>query len=344
MDAKAHRRRPWLRWLAAFLALVIVFTFSAQSWIAVKITVDEHNAAQTYLAEQTEYANAGRLERLQTRLQTLSRPRTLEDYYRLAEIHIAAADYDRALPNIEQCLDLLGPEQGAALKAELLLKKGCLLTILGRGEEAVPAMEEVLQLAPDMADAYLVLAQIHAEAGDAGAAGQALAGYLEQVPQAADLRLLLAQLYLAGGDPEAAGQQADYLLAQGGAESQALAELLTGIGLALLQTEDSAGALTRFEAALALDDTVDSLCYYAGLCCLIREDYEAAVGYYSRAIEQGSCLQLSRYGRGAAELMLPHPDRQQAAEDLTFAAGYDQPDADPVVNQQAQALLDAMEE
>lgn len=331
-----------MRWVAALLVLAVVFSFSAQGWIAVKITVDEHNAAQTYLAEQTEYANAGRLERLAIRLRTLGTPRDLEDYYLLAETSIAAAEYDRALAHIGQCLALWQPADGAALRADLLLKQGCLLTLLGRGGEAVPILEELLALAPATADAYLVLAQIHAEAGEAAAACQALAGYLEQQPQAADLRLLLAQLYLSVGEAEAARQQAEYLSAHGGAEPRPLAELLAGVGLALLQTDAAPEALAQFEAALALDATVDSLYYYSGLCCLILQDYAQAVAYYDQAIGQGSVPQLSHYGRGAAELMLPDPDLARAAEDLAFAAGYAGQDADPAVNQQAQTLLDTI--
>ena len=122
------------------------------------------------------------------------------------------------------------------------------------------------------------------------------------------------------------------------------AGLFTGLGLAKLQREDTAGALELFETALSLDDTVDSLCYYAGLCCLLLERYDEAVDYYSRSIQQQSTLQMSHYGRGAAELMRDEPDMEQAAEDLAFAAGYDGADADPVISAQAEDLLDTITE
>ena len=342
METQARRRKPWVRWLAAFLALVIVFTFSAQSWIAIKITVDAHNAAQTYLAEQTGYVNASRLERLQIRLQSLGQPRTLEDYYRLAETNIASAQYERALYHVQQCLTLLRPEQGEALKTELLLKQGCLLTILGRSSEAAPVMEEVVRLARELADAYLVLAQIYAETGETGPLSDALEGYLALQPAAADMRLLLAQLYLAQGRGEEALTHAAYLRDTGGADESALAELFTGAGLARLQAGDTEKALEIFGTALTMDDTADSLCYYTGLCCLLLERYDEAVAHYSRAIELDSNRQLSRYGRGAAELMRAEPDREQARQDLLYAAGYTGEDADPVVAAQAQDLLDTL--
>lgn len=344
MKQQKRRLKPWVRGAAAFLALAFVFVFGAQSWITVKIAAEENNAAKTYLARQTGYANASQLERLRTKLQTLAQPDGLEDYYRLAETHIAAEEYDEALECIRRCLELYQPEYGTTLQAELLLKEGCLLTILGRGDEAVPAMEQVLTLAPTLADAYLVLAQIHAGSGETLALAADLEGYLELQPAAADMRLLLAQLYLAQGQSDQALEHAAWLQANGGVASAEVAGLFAGLGLAKLQAEDTAGALELLETALSLNDTVDSVCYYAGLCCLVLERYDEAVAHYSRAIELEDSLQLSRYGRGAAELMRDEPDLDLAREDLAFAAGYDGADADPVICQQAQDLLDALTE
>lgn len=339
MKQEKRRIKPWARWTAAFLALAFVFTFGAQSWITVKISAEESNAAKTYLAQQTDYVNASQLERLRTKLQTLTQPDGLEDYYRLAETHIAAEEYGEALECIRRCLELYEPEYGTTLQAELLLKEGCLLTILNRADEAEEAMEQVVRLAPGLADAYLVLAQLHAGSGDTQALAADLESYLELQPAAADMRLLLAQLYLAQGQSDEALQHAVWLQANGGAQNADVAGLFTGLGLAKLQTEDTAGALELFETALALDDTVDSLCYYAGLCCLLLERYDEAVEHYSRSIELEDSPQMSRYGRGAAELMRDEPNKEQAAEDLAFAAGYDGADADPVINAQAKDLL-----
>ena len=259
MKQEKRRIKPWARWTAAFLALAFVFTFGAQSWITVKISAEESNAAKTYLAQQTDYVNASRLERLRTKLQTLTQPDGLEDYYRLAETHIAAEEYTEALECIQRCLELYEPEYGTTLQAELLLKEGCLLTILDRADEAEEAMEQVVQLAPGLADAYLVLAQLHAGSGDTQALAADLESYLELQPAAADMRLLLAQLYLAQGQGDEAMKHAVWLQANGGAQNTDVAGLFTGLGLAKLQREDTAGALELFETALSLDDTVDSL-------------------------------------------------------------------------------------
>ena len=341
MTAQKHRIRPWVRGAAAFLALAFAFTFGAQSWITVKIAAEDQNAAKTYLAQQTGYANASQLERLVTKLRTLTEPDGLEDYYRLAETHIAAEEYDEALACVQRCLELYQPEYGTTLQAELLLKEGCLLILLGRGSEAETSMEQVLRLAPALADAYLVLAQIHAGSGETEKLTADLEGYLELQPGAADIRLLLAQLYLAAGQTGAALAHAEYLEGNGG-QADSLAGIYTGAGLAKLQAQDNAGALELFERALALDDTVDSLCYYAGLCCLVLERYDEAVAHYTRAIELQSSLQMSHYGRGAAELMRAEPDLEQAAADLAFAAGYDGEDGDEAINRQAQDLLDTL--
>ena len=50
MKQEKRRIKPWARWTAAFLALAFGFTFGAQSWITVKISAEESNAAKTYLA------------------------------------------------------------------------------------------------------------------------------------------------------------------------------------------------------------------------------------------------------------------------------------------------------
>lgn len=211
MKQEIRRIKPWARWTAAFLALAFGFTFGAQSWITVKISAEESNAAKTYLAQQTDYVNASRLERLRTKLQTLTQPDGLEDYYRLAETHIAAEEYTEALECIQRCLELYEPEYGTTLQAELLLKEGCLLTILDRADEAEEAMEQVVQLAPGLADAYLVLAQLHAGSDDTQALAADLESYLELQPAAADMRLLLAQLYLAQGQGDEAMKHAVWL-------------------------------------------------------------------------------------------------------------------------------------
>ena len=344
MEAGKHRIRPWIRWTAAFLALVFIFVLGAQNWITVKIAVEEENAAKTYLAEQTAYANASSLERLAARMRALTQPESLDDYYLLAQINIATEEYEKALTYIEQCLALYLPEYGTDLEAELLLKKGCLLTILGRSIEAETIMKQVLTLAPNVAEIYLVLAQIHAESGTAREVCEDLESYLDLQPDADDMRLLLAQLYLSMEETEAALEQVEYLKNNGSEEKTALAELYTGIGLSKMQTEDYTEAISLFETAIPLDDTVESLCYYAGLCSLLLEEYDSAVEYYSRSIEQEDSLQMSYYGRGMAELMRSTPDLEQAKEDLVFAVEYTGEDADPVICQQAEELLDTIEE
>lgn len=342
MKQEIRRIKPWIRWTAALLALALIFIIGAQSWTAVTISVQENNAAQNYLAEQTDYVNASQVQRLRTKLQTLTQPVILEDYYRLAETHIAAEEYEEALVCIGQCLELYRSEYGESLQADLLLKKGCLLTILGRADEAETAMEQVVKLVPDLADAYLVLAQLHAAGGEIQALAADLESYLDLQTDAADMRLLLAQIYLAQGQTDAALEHAVLLYDNGGAPDTDVAGLFTGLGLSRLQMEDVAGAFELFTTALSLDDTVDSLCYYAGLCCLLLERYDEAVDYYSRSIQQQSSVQMSSYGRGAAELMRNEPNMEQAAEDLIFAAEYDGADADPTINSQAKNLLNTL--
>jgi tetratricopeptide (TPR) repeat protein len=77
-------------------------------------------------------------------------------------MQIAREEYANALENIEKCISLYNNE-GRDLYLDLLLKRGCLLVMLGRYDEALKSLNLALAEDPSAADVYLVKAQIYAE-------------------------------------------------------------------------------------------------------------------------------------------------------------------------------------
>lgn len=356
--------RPWVRVMAGILAFVMVMTLMGIEWTWVDISAETDDAAQGYLAGETEYVNASELERLRQQIRNLRQPIILEDYYGRAGTAIAAENYAEALEYIEKCLELYTPEYGEELHADLLVKQGCLLTMLNRGAEAVEPLEAALEIDPNQGEVYLVLSQIYSDAGQTGELTGALARYVELEPGDSDMRLLLAQLQY---QEQAYTDSADNvlrLLEDGGEVSRELSELCAGLGLILTQSGDYDRALTLLDAAVSTaygteeeesgrtgeNGTEQSeqnvagelglLHYYRGLCNLTVENYEAAAEDYTQAIEEEILPQLSHYGRGVAEMMTQEPDIEQALNDLVFAADYQGEDLDTAVSAQARELLE----
>ena len=328
----------WFRITAGIVAFAILVSLVANAAVAVRIELgDDPEAAVSYLVGNTGYVNAGVVERLEDKVQTLSEPVTLEDYYRLAGTQIAQEDYQGALQSIEQCIQLEdGTDQ--ALHIDLLMKKGCLLVMLGRDADALIPLDLVLGEVPGYADALLVKAQIYAQQQDMGALIPTLEAYLETNTHDHEIRKLLAQTMFSVENYTGARDQYRKLL-----ELSAPEEDMTQIrylhGLACVQTGDMQEAEESFLIALEKDASLDGIHYYIGVCQMSREAYAEAVDNLTVAVDSGSLIQLSRYSRGVCGLMIEGYDLELAVEDIVFAAEYDQPDADPAVTQQAADLL-----
>lgn len=359
-------RRPWARALAGVLVLLLFLSLLSGLWIRVRISADTEDAAQGYLAGETEYVNASELERLIEQLRNLRQPTKLENYYSRAGTRIAMEDYAQALTYIEKCLELYTPDYGEPLHVDLLIKQGCLLTLLDRSEEAIAPLNAALELDPSQSAVYLVLAQIYSGTGQTSELMDALSAYLELEPEESELRLMLAQLRYAMEEYPAAADQTAYLLESGAQQGPELAALCLNLGIQLTQAQEYDRALVQLDGAIALqaflqteepsepedgeeaddaqalEEQLASLHYYRGLCNLTLKHYEEAVEDYDKAIEQGVLPQLSHYSRGVAECMSEEPDYQQAVEDLVFAVNYQGEDDDTAIAAQALELLEIL--
>ena len=295
-------------------------------------------AAANYLVDNTEYVQEGRLGRMQSKVQTLGKPVTLEDFYRLAGTQIAEERYDEALQSIDVCLAYTSPEDHA-FYVDLLMKRGCLLVLVNQYENALDVLDQVITEAPELADAYLVKAQVYAAWQKHEALEGALLSYIELVPQDSEIRMVLGQTqYLLGKFEEAAAQYSEIL--DRAAPGQDVSEAAYLCGLTNLQLERYDKAIPALLQARELNPGLEAIDYYIGVCQMSNEDYADAAVNLTKSIDKHIMVQLSCYSRGICGLMLGPEQQMAALEDLKFAAGYQGADADPTVNQQAAALLD----
>lgn len=329
--------KPWIRITALILALSMIFSIWANGAIHVRIQRGEDmDAATNYLVDNTDYVNQGDLQRFQEKLLAYQQATQLEDYYRLAGTQIAAEQYDEALASIESCLELY-PGGDNALYVDLLLKQACLLVLLLRDEEALTALDKVLEQQPDHADAYLIKAQIYAERQELAPLADVLDSYLSCKPEEYTIRMVYAQTLFELQRFEDAISQYRFLLAEENGQIEKT-ELWYLLGLTYLQLSSYGESEEALLKAQAANPELDGLDYYIGICQMSRGDYPAAVNSFTAAIEAGSMLQHCHYSRGVCRLMLEEPI-DSALADLEFASEYTGVNGDPKVKLQADDLL-----
>lgn len=338
MKTEKPKRKLPFRMIAGLLAFALLVSIGANAAVRVKIQPgDETEAATNYLADRTDYVRAGRLRRIQEKLKALRSPTTLEDYYRLAGTQIAEEKYGQALDSVAKCLALYDGDN-AALYQDLLLKKGCLLVLLERDEEALSALDLALKENPDLPDAYLIRAQIYAGREEMEPLAQALEAYLVRKPEDQEIRALLAQAMFTGADYAGATTQYRQILSEAKPESDT-AEIAYLYAMACIQMGDYSSAEESLNRALEQNDALEGIYYYRGVCRMSRGDYSGAISDLTASLRQNSLPQLCYYSRGVCTLMTTNYNYAAAQADLQAAADYRKTDADAGVTQQAQSLM-----
>lgn len=335
---KKFHQTPKVRITAGILVATLLISLGANAAVGIRIQPgDESKAATNYLVDHTKYVNEGRLKRLQEKFRSLQEPTKIEDYYRLAGTQIAQEDYTGALSSMDQCLILYSGGDDA-LYLDLLMKRGCLLVLLGRDDEALQALDQALEQDPEQADAYLVKAQIYAQREENQPLAQALKEYLELRPEDSQIRSLLAQAMFTAEDYKGATEQYQEILNTAPPDAD-LTETAYLYGLTSIQLGNFSTAEKSLKQALAKDNTLEGIYYYIGVCQMSRGDYAGAVSNMTASIQQNSLLQLSHYTRGVCRLMTQEYDYEAAVQDLQKAADYKETDADQTVRQQAKDFL-----
>ena len=335
--------KPWIRITALVLAISIVFSIWANGAIHVRIKRShEMDAATNYLVENTDYVNEEDSARLKEKLLAYQQATELEDYYRLAGTQIAEENYGEALDSIDKCIELY-PGEDEAMYVDLLLKRACLLVLLAQNEEALAALDHVLEQQPDHADAYLIKAQIYAQLQQLEPLKAVLKKYLEYRPQEYSIRMVYAQTLFELQNFEEAVLEYQQLL-ETDTDQFGKNELWYLLGLTHLQLSNYAEAEEALTTARLGNSGLDGIDYYIGICQMSRSAYEEAVESFTASIDAGSMVQHSRYSRGVSTLMLGDNNLEAALEDLLFVSTYEGADADPSVKQQSDDLLAQLQE
>jgi tetratricopeptide (TPR) repeat protein len=160
-------------------------------------------------------------------------------------MQIAREEYANALENIEKCISLYNNE-GRDLYLDLLLKRGCLLVMLGRYDEALKSLNLALAEDPSAADVYLVKAQIYAERQNMEALTECLTAYIRLRPEDNSIRALLAQAQFTEGNYEAAARQYEELM-----QNDPNAEIEYLYGLNAVRNSDFAAAEAALSSAIS---------------------------------------------------------------------------------------------
>jgi len=307
--------RKSMRVIAGVTIVIFFVTMVLHSVTMVTIapSEDKTEAAVNYLAENTEYVHKNRVERAADYLQTLGQEETLEDYYTLAAMQIAREEYAPALESIEKCIALYNNE-GKDLYLDLLFKRGCLLVMLGRYDEALKSLDLALAEDPGLADVYLIKAQIYAERQDMEALADCLTAYLHMRPEDNQIRALLAQVQFAEGDYEGAAEQYEEIM-----QKDPSAEIEYLYGLNAVRNYDFAAGEAALSSAIAKDDSFDGVYYYRGVCRMSLGDYGGAIEDLTVSIEREDMVHASYYTRGICLLM--NNEYEKGLADIQYAAG-----------------------
>lgn len=297
----AKPRRTWLRVTAA-VAAAALFISMTLSW-AVQIrfvqrdyieSVLEHAAAVTQ--ENTEYLSDSGLERAWKLLGTvIGRPRDYEDYDTYASIAIARKDYATAAEYMTGCIETYDGGSSRELGV-LYLRLGSLYALTEDEDAAIKAFDQAVEAAPDLADAYLLRAQMYGLMGNMDAAVEDIRRYDSLAGAQPEIKTAIGSLYESAGDYENA--IACYTTGINHAEnpdpqlfgSRARCHVLLG------DLQAARRDLERFFAGGGKDPTGE-MTVLRGACLMDGQDFEGALRDFHSAIRLGHPQKEMLYGQ-----------------------------------------------
>ena len=294
MDNKKEstkRFRPLTKVLA--VVLVICIFFSAYLSVMTQVRYEQKQYVNTILelasnvtAENTAYLTASRVDRAIYFLKMLVRkPHTYEQFEQYASLYIAREDYGTAIEYMKQGLDVYDPDDIPGV-AQLNLRIGCLFVLTGQYEEAVSFFNTAIGKKPDLADAYVLRAQMMYELGYTASAVCDMNKYAELSGNSPAIQSSLGLLYESIGDIEHAYEC--YTVAIDSADEPD-AEIYYSRARCCMQLEDAEGACADLEQFFAAGGT-DTDGSAAAMLCYSRGkggDYAGALEMGKIAVEKG---------------------------------------------------------
>ena len=154
-------------------------------------------------------------------------------------------------------------------------------------------------MSADLADAYIVRAEVYVAQGNVDKAIKDLETYIE-LTEDTSMYATVAQLQEASGDPEAAEQAYDkYVEAAGDEEEEAGFQA----GLYRMQNGKYEEAIKAFEAYKDNETYGAGAMYNIGVCKMDTGDYAGAVEAFDACEEKGGVFEGLYYNRGVCRLM-----------------------------------------
>ncbi len=306
------------RILAVIMALMMM-VFTA----ALAETAETAETAAT--PETAETAEPAAAAQEATPVYSIGDTQRLDAIYTLALNAINKEDYATAQKYLNICFVYCNPQTSPEMYADLLLKQACINEINEEYSLALLGLDAVLALQPDLADAYLVRAQIYSKQSDLTSAVSNLEKYIE-LSQDTSLLETVAQLHEANGNMEAAQAAYDKFAETAGTENQEVgfqaglyrmdngkyAEAIEAfqpyvddetygagaqynIGVCKMNTGDYAGAIEAFTACETKGGTFQGLYYNRGLCYMLSENWASGADDFARSIESEPYVADARY-------------------------------------------------
>lgn len=285
------RGKLWNRILAGCMALLLIASM-AMGW-AVQIrfvqmeylgTVLEHAAAITQ--ENTGYLSESSLKRAWNILRyAVGKPKSFDDYEMYASLAIARKEYGEAIQYMQGCIDLYSGESRWE-HGILYLRLGSLYALTEDSRSAIASFDKALELAPGMADAYLLRAQMYAVLNDMDRAVADIRRYDELAGDDPAIRVSIGTLYESAGEYENAVACYTAGLEQGASVDPELLASRARCNLLLGNMASAKKDLERFFAEGGTDSTGERNAML-GTCCMEAEEYERAVRSFHNALTAG---------------------------------------------------------
>jgi len=303
-EVQSRGRFSWKlfrRIFAAFMALLLIASmalgyaaqirFAQMNYVG---TVLEHVAAVT--ADNTDYLNEDSLQRAWKILKyAVGKPKTYEEYEMYSSLAIARTDYAGAIPYMQGCIDLYPGQKDRGL-AVLEMRLGSLYALCDDLDNAIASFDRAIELEPQLADAYLLRAQMLSLAGRQEAVVADIRSYDALAGDNPAIRAAIGGLYESAGDYESAVKCYSLGLEQsGGTDPDLLAA--RGRCRVLIQEMDTARQDFMDFFANGGQDPTGEYNLMLGLCQMEAGEYEKALNSFHNAVNAGYAQQALVYSQ-----------------------------------------------
>lgn len=197
----------------------------------------------------------------------------LNAWYSQAVQSLSEKDYEKVLMCLNGCEPYTSAQDNPTLYADIYLKRGYCLLMLGRQQDALETLDRALETDPDLSNAQLLKVSAYSDLGEYDNAIAALEKYIRKTGDSS-MYETMSQLYEAAGKMNEA-YESYRKFAENAAETDAEADLL--LAQHIMRHADYAHAADILSGSIDTGEPADGAWYNRGLCYMSLGDYEKAV-------------------------------------------------------------------